>query len=264
MMVIWMSFALAQDPDFSETEKEAEVVEQAEADLSAEISGSLTGGNTNFYTVSAALGGGYRWKANRLSMHGAALWGQGRTDSDGDGTLSTTERNASPVETARRLSADGRYDRFFGDRNSLYVLAGALVDPFAGYDLRTHEQIGYSRHLVANDSTNLIGELGVDYAQENYVDGVDPNTLQVVAARMMLGLSHKLDEKTAFEDTVEVFESVMDPADVRINNIASFSTSLADGLSLKLSHETRFDNVPVEGFAPVDHTLLATLVATFL
>ena len=265
-MMLWMlaGLALAQDPDFDETVKDAEEVEKAEGSVSAEIGGSFTGGNTEFYTASASLAGAYKWKNNGFSARMGALYGRGRADSDASGSLDATELAAPMVQTAGRFDTEARYDRFFGEKNSLYLLAGALIDSFAGYDLRTHEQFGYSRLLVSNDTTNLISEIGIDYAQENYVAGVDPNYADVIAARVMAGFNHKFSKTVGFEETVEAFENLLVLEDLRVNNHAAVSVGLSDKMTLKLSHDLRFDNQPVEGFRPLDHTALVTLTATLL
>jgi hypothetical protein len=65
-------------------------------------------------------------------------------------------------------------------------------------------------------------------------------------------------------ETIEVYESVLDFEDVRLLNTASLTSSLSGKLSLKLSHTLIFDNVPVEGFEPLDQTTMITLVATLL
>lgn len=165
---------------------------------------------------------------------------------------------------ARKATADLRYDRFFGERDSLYVLFGALTDPFAGYDLRTHEQLGYSHLFVANAKTRLVGEFGFDVAQENFVDGVDPSSADIFAARAMLGVAHAFNEGVSFEDKFEVYENVLDPNDLRLLNTASLTSKLSGKLSLKLSHALTYDNAPVEGFEPIDQTTLLTFVATWM
>jgi putative salt-induced outer membrane protein YdiY len=151
-----------------------------------------------------------------------------------------------------------------GVKDSLYVLAGALIDPFAGYDLRSHEQLGYSRKLVATETTTLTGEVGLDLAQENFVDGVDPGRADVLSGRVMMGFEHAFSESVAFSEQVEVYENLLVPADVRVLNTAALSSKLSNTLSTRLSHTLTFDNVPVEGFRPLDQTTMFTLVASIL
>ena len=157
-----------------------------------------------------------------------------------------------------------RYDRFFGEKNSLYLLGGALHDRFSGYDLRTHEQLGYSRLLVSTEATRLVVELGVDYAQEQFVAGVDPDYQGVIAGRAMTGFSHTFNEAVSFTETIEVYENLLDPEDLRVLNSAAVTAKLSDKLSLNLSHALTFDNQPVTGFRPLDMSTTVTIVATLL
>ncbi len=256
--------AWAADPEFAGTDKEGKSVEKPEGKLTAEAGGALTTGNSEFYTLNAGINASYRWDASKLALTGGAIVGSSRVDADGDGTLSDAERSVPMQPNARRLFADGRYDLFLSSKDSLYVLAGAFHDPFGGYDTRTHEQIGYSRALVKNKKTVLVGEIGIDFAQENYVEGVDPNYMSVLAARGMIGLSHKFSDSVGFEDTFELYENVITPEDVRILNSASLVSAISSKLSLKLSHNLIFDNVPVEGFRKLDQSMQVTLVASIL
>lgn len=262
MTLLFLSSALAQD--FAGTDEAGQKFDTPETNLSAEVGGSWATGNSMFYTVNGGVDAGHRWKRNKLSIDLAANLGQSVVDAEGDGRLDEADRAVGYQETARRYSGDLRYDRYVGLKGSLYALAGAFVDPFAGYDFRSHEQVGYSRILVENDTTDLVAELGVDYAQEFYVEGIDPATANIVAARAMVGVSHQLNEAVSFTDEVEVYENVLDFADLRVLNTASLTTALSDKLSLKLSHSLLYDNVPVEGFEALDQTTMVTLVASLL
>lgn len=259
-----VGLSYAEDPEFAGTDKEAEEAEKPEARLTAEAGAALTTGNSEFYTLTAGVNGSYKWQRSKVQIIGGAVAGSSRIDADGSGSLDDAERRVPMQANARRFFADLRYDLFLSERDSLYVLAGAFHDPFAGYDLRTHEQLGYSRHLVKTDATNVVAEIGLDYAQENYVDGIDPNYVGVIAGRAMLGVKHNFSEGVGFEDTFEVYENLQDFEDLRVLNTASLVSALSSKFSLKLSHVLIFDNVPVEGFRKTDQTMQVTLVASIL
>jgi len=258
------SAALAEDSTFAGTAAPAEEAPKAETDLSAELGFAWTTGNTMNYTLNAGLNASHKWSKNKLGVVGGVNQGQSMVDGDGDGQLSDAERDLGYSPTAKRVFVDARYDRFFGEKNSLYVLGGWFTDTFAGYDYRAHEQIGYSRQLVSNDKTKLVAELGADVAQENYVEGIDPGSAVIVAARVLVGVDHKFNENVAFSDKLEAYENVLSPADFRLTNTASITASLSDRFSLKLSHSLAFDNVPVEGYRNLDQTSTATFVASIL
>jgi len=267
--LLWAPTALAVDTEFAGTEAPpAEEKDEPVTKVSAELGTAFATGNAIFYTVNGTLAASHEWDRNKVGLVGGVNLGAAKADVDGDGLLSQAERDADYAQNVKRYYGDARYDRFFSDFDSLYVLAGAFHDPFAGYDLRSHEQIGYSRRLVKTDQTELVGELGFDWAQENYtqeaVDAGSEEYQDVFAVRALLGISQKFNDNVSFTDTFEVYENVIDTKDLRILNTAALTSSLNDKLSLKLSHTLIFDNVPVEGFVKLDQTTMATLVANIL
>ncbi len=262
-MLLIVATALAQD--FSETDKELDTTEASESHLSGELGASLTTGNTDFWTVQSTLAGSHRFESNKVGIVAGTLWGRAVLDADEDGTLSALEIAAGRADNARKVYGDLRYDRYLGARkNSLYALGGALHDPFSGYDLRTHEQLGYSRLLLDSEATELVAELGIDYAQEDYVDGVEPNSANVIAGRAMLGFTHALNENLGVANNLEVYENLRDFEDARVLNTASLNVALSDHLALKVSHQLTWDNVPVESFRKLDQTAMMTVVASVL
>jgi putative salt-induced outer membrane protein YdiY len=264
--MVWLcvSTAWAEDPSFAGTQAPAPEVEELQRRLVAELGGSFASGNAVFVILNGSATGDVQWKQNKFSGAGAVAWGRAVPDTNADGHVDEAERDAGFVENARRVGLDLRYDRFFGERDSLYALVGAVIDPFAGYDLRTHEQLGYSHVFTPSDTTKLTAEVGFDVAQENYVDGVVPGSADILAARAMVGLLHCFSEHVSFEDRVEAYENILDVEDLRALNTASLTSTLAGRLSIKLSHTLTYDNVPVEGFLSLDHTGLLTLVVTVL
>ncbi len=258
------SLALAEDSTFAGATT-GETKEKPESHVTGELGGAVASGNSNYYTVNGLLNASHQFSKNKLSLIGGVNLGGAEVleDLDGDGVGETPSDGY--VENVRRFYADGRYDRFLSDKDSLYVLAGAFHDRFAGYDLRSHEQIGYSRRLVKNEKTEIRAEIGADWAQENYYgDALDPDYQDIIAARILLGLAHAFNENVGFSDTFEIYENVIDTDDVRILNTAAFTSSLTGKLSIKVSHALIFDNVPVEGLEPLDQTTMVTLVVTLL
>lgn len=269
-LLLALAPANAAEPKFVGTDKAGEAVEKPEAKLTAELGGALTTGNSEFYTLTAGLNGSYRFQRSKFSLVGGAVTGSSRVDADGNGTLDDDERQVPMVQNAKRFYGDLRYDFFISGHDSLYALVGAFHDPFSGYRLRSHEQVGYSRMLLKTDDTQLVAELGADWAQEYYFGDVDPSRdVGILAARVMVGLNHKFSEGVGFQDTLEVYENVIDTADLRILNSASMVSALSSKLSLKLSHNLIFDNRPV-GYGtdaakrPLDQTMQVTLVASIL
>jgi len=261
--------AYAEDPEFVGTDDPTQKFEDPEGDLSAELGGAFASGNVQYLTVNGLVTGGYRWDRNKLQGKLGANIGQAIQEipdeaGETDGILDEDERAVGMTPNSKRLDSELRYDRFLSAKDSLYVLGGAFIDPFAGYDLRSHEQLGYSRILVESETTHLVTELGADYAQEFYVEDVDPATANIFAARLLIGFQHQFNESVSFSETVEVYENVFDLADLRVLNEAAITSKLSDKFSVKLSNQLIFDNVPVEGFGKYDQVTLMTLVASIL
>ncbi|MEQ1501816.1 MAG: DUF481 domain-containing protein [Myxococcota bacterium] len=271
--LLWIGFAMtanAEDSTFAGAQKPPEEKpEKAETHVTGELGGSFATGNSNFYTVNGLLNATHKVKKNQVSFGaGLNLGGAKPIPVVTTGTLGTT--TAAPVdekkyvENVRRLFADARYDRFLSEKDSLYVLAGAFHDKYAGYDIRAHEQLGYSRLLVKNDKSEVKTELGFDWAQEDYFGDPDPNYQNVIAARVLGGFTHNFNDKVSVTDTLELYENLVDFEDLRLLNTAAVTSTLSGKLSLKVSHALIFDNVPVEGFEKLDQTTMVTLVISLL
>jgi len=263
-LFLMAAVAGAEEADFVDTADAGQKFEEPETHLSAELGGAYATGNVEYYTANGLLDASHRFARNQLALGAGINMGKGVADTDGDGILSDAERDADKVEIARKFWGDARYDRFIGDKSSLYVLAGVLSDIYAGYDLRSHEQIGYSRILVDSESTDLKVELGADVAQENFVEGIDPNSAMIYSARAMVSVTHQFNDSVSFTDTVEAYENILDTADLRVLNEAAISAKLSDIFSVKLSNQLTFDNVPVEGYRKLDQVTLVSLVATLI
>jgi Protein of unknown function, DUF481 len=267
LLPLLLTVAHAEDSTFAGASTAPVEVEEVETDLSAEVGAAYADGNVWYYTVNAGLSYGRKWGSNRVSGAASANLGRAAADLDGDGIVSDTERPGALFdlpESARKLAAEARYDRFLTERGSLYLLAGAYTDRFSGYDARSHEQIGYSLWVVQGDAVKLRTELGADYAQEFYVEGTDSASANIIAARVLVGLEWKLNENVSFTDTAETYVNVLSPDDTRVLNQAVLSSKLSTVFSVKLSHTLTFDNVPVTGYRPLDQGAMVTLVATLM
>jgi Protein of unknown function, DUF481 len=258
-----VTVARAEDPAF--TTPQAEKVEKAETHLTGELGGTVATGNSSFYAINGLVNFSHKVDMNKISAVAGTNIGGAVVDVDGNGVVDAAERGNGFEPNAKRIYADARYDRFLSDKDSLYFLAGVFSDQFAGYNLRSHEQVGYSRVLIKEEKADLKAELGVDWAQEFYVEeaGLD-NSAKFLAARVLVAAGYKFNDSVGVTDTFEVYENVLDFADLRILNTAALTSSLSKNLSLKLSHSLIFDNVPVEGFQPLDQTAMATIVVTLL
>jgi putative salt-induced outer membrane protein YdiY len=268
--LLLISLALADDVFVDAPDLVEEPFEKPEAELAAELGGAWSAGNTDTRTVTTSYSAAYRFHRNQISSKGGLILGSAKLDADGDGTLSELEREADRVETARKAQALVRYDRFMTERGSLYSLAGAYTDPYAGYDSRYNAQWGYSHLVFAKRDgpeqelaiTLVHAELGFDLAREDYAEGVEPEIAWKPSARAGLTLQQRITPGLTLTDELEVFVNVRDPGDTRLVNALGLSNQLSEQMSVKLSYKLAHDTDPVEGYVKADHVGLVTLVAT--
>jgi putative salt-induced outer membrane protein YdiY len=271
MLVTLLAAALAQDPTYDRTKEAADEVEKPVTSLSAELGGAFSSGNAFALAFNGGVNGKHVWQANQFTFGAGVFLNLAKIDSNGDGTLDDAERESKLTFTSQRVFGAARYDRFFGKMNSLYISGGGERDPFAGLLWRFNQQFGYRRVIVASEKTDLDVEIGLAYTEENFSEGVDADGNPINAeildahylgARAYISFEHRFNESVAIGDNVEMIENLFTPADFRLVNNAYLTAKLGGKFSIKLSHRLAFDNLPVEGFRPLDQTTQITLVAS--
>lgn len=260
-LLLGLARAFAADSVFAGSTAPGQLLGAPVSSLSLQFGGNWTTGNTNAYTVTTGGNVARRWDRNRVSGTLAASIGRTRADADGDGHLDAAERAVAPIETARKYAAEGRYDRYVGDRDSLYALTGAAADPFAGQDLRAHGQVGFSRNFVTARDRTLVGEAGGDVAREDRVEGSEPEIAWVVAARVMAKGTYRFNPTVAAQAQIEALDNVVAPGDLRVLSTVALAARMARRLDFQVSTQLAWDRQPVEGFARLDQVTLASFVA---
>lgn len=275
--------AHADEPTFGTT-KTVEQADQRVTHLAATLGGTLTSGNAESLVINGGITATHHWLRNELGLAAAVNEGVGAVDTNADGYLADAERcfGVGPcAKTAERLTADVRYDRFLSTRDSLYVLVGALHDPFVGFAHREHGQIGYAYTLLDTEADRLKAELGADLANEQYVAGVAPAWTHLLAAQLGVQYTHTFNDAVAFGDALTAYEPVLTQpeggdfaphlTDLRLTNEASITARAGESLSIRLTDTLAWRNEPIaapEGVAgtraPLDNTVSITLVASLL
>ena len=91
--------ALASDSEFAGTEEPgSDAEEEVDTDLSLEIGGMWTLGNTDNRTLTVRYDGSQRWDQHKVSTKGGSITGSSLVDSNTDGRLDDSERAAGRVE----------------------------------------------------------------------------------------------------------------------------------------------------------------------
>lgn len=285
MFLLMVASTLAAESTFAGTQEPIEV-KKAETRLTANLGGNLAVGNSESFSLGAGLTFTNKWKSNQIGVLGAAALGYGAVDANADGFLSAAERclgvKGNPCQpTTEMFALEGRYDRYFTERSSLYLLVGGLHDKFAGFQLRSHVQVGYAFHILDTERDKLKAEVGVDFANEAYVEGVVPSSTKLLAAQVAAVYSHSFSENVGFSNSLTIYEPMLTQpdgspfapyfTDLRITNVASINAKLSNKFSITFSDTLAWRMEPVaapvgvnEKRSPVDNSLTVALVASIL
>jgi hypothetical protein len=286
LLIALISLAHAEEAAFEKAAAPPAEAPKTETALTASVGGTLSTGNSESVTFIAGLDARHKWRRNQLGLVGGAAIGFGANDANADGFLDEGERclgveGLACPSTAERYALDARYDRFLNPKSSLYVLVGGFHDKFAGFELRTHAQVGFASNVVDRKRTRLSIEAGADLASEAYVAGVEPASALLLAVQLGAGLEHKINDNVSFADSITLYEPLLTQpegaqlaphlSDVRIGNTAALNVKMSDRFSLSLADTLSWRNEPIS--APVgvdgtranlDNTLSVAIVASIL
>jgi putative salt-induced outer membrane protein len=210
-----------------------------------ELSFVDTGGNTDVTTLSAKNLLKYKF-TNKLQ----GAWKLGVLYGESDG-----EKNAESYFTELRL--DYQYTK----RLYSYAIAGWMQDEFAGFDSRYYLGPGVGYKFLSGPNHFLVGEAGLSYVKEEYIDDTDKDYLQ---GRAFAQYKYAFTEKNRFSQSVEFLYDFDDSENYNVNSETAVISALSDYLSLKTSYVVKYDNQPVpETLEETDTVLAVTLVVNF-
>lgn len=291
--------ALAEEAKFEGVKPPAEETPKTETAMSANLGGTFAAGNSESISFNAGADFRYKWKRNQIGLVGGLAIGSGAVDVDANGFLDDTERCIGATgkdcqPTTEKYNLDLRYDRFVNKKSSIYVLVGGLHDKFGGFDLRVHGQIGVASNVIDREKTKLKLEIGADVANEDFVEGVVPNSQLLIAIQTGVAYTHSFNDNVSFTDSLSLYVPLVTQpagaafapsfADVRVGNTAGITAKMTDKLSISVSDTFAWRNQPVappEGFGEdsdnngnisfaeggrshIDNTLSVALVASLL
>jgi putative salt-induced outer membrane protein YdiY len=209
----------------------------------AELSLVSTGGNTDTETLGA----------------GASLVFR-------PGTWTTEARTAfvrsatADVETARSFLADFRESRALTQRLEIFGRYGYLSDRFAGFDHRSTVDGGAGYKLLLGPVHALRVDAGLGYSHEARIDAEDQSF-----PLANFGTAYKWQiSPTADLTDAAIFTASLEDGDAwRFRNALALTATITRVLSLKLSHDLKFNNSPVPTFEKADRITSIAVVARF-
>lgn len=211
----------------------------------AELSFVDTGGNTDVTTLSAKNLLKYQFTDK---LQGA--WKLGALYGESDG-----ETNAESYFTEVRL------DYLFTKRFYSYTVGGWMKDEFAGIDSQYYLGPGVGYQFLAGPKHYLVGEVGLNYVKEEYIDNTDKDYLE---GRAFAKYEYAFTEKNRFSQSLEFLYDFDDGENYNVNSETALISALNDYFSLKASYVVKYDNRPAPSTLKETDTILGvTLLISF-
>jgi len=287
LIVLAPATALAQTPLPKGTAKD-ESVSKGKTDVTAEgfqaaakkedakdatelgfsAGGMFASGNSSLFAVTSGLNHRLRRADNQFSL---ALAGNYSRAAVG---------GAPPQATVENIQGRTRYDRFVGDRITVFLGLQARRDRFAGLDLRAQVDPGMGYYFINEANRVFWGELGYDFLydvrrddariQKDAAGKPDPTkplldkNQSVHSARAFLGYRYKINDGVSIASGVEFLQGLSDTEIRRVNGDLIVSSKFTASFSLATSFLLRYDSKPLPGKQNLDTITSVNLVYTLL
>lgn len=158
--------------------------------------------------------------------------------------------NGGPITDTQTSAANwfgkGRYDRYFLEKNAVYVSFMGSGDRPAGFVYRLEPQVGYARLLLQSSHQLLRGEIGYDYTFEHRVlqPMGAPRDVDYHSGRLFAYYENKFTPFASFSEGLEVLEAFNHLEGFRLNSITSLSSTIYKNIALKVNFTLHFNNDP--------------------
>lgn len=209
----------------------------------AELSLVATGGNTDTQTL--GLGASLVFRPEGWTT---------------DARTAFVRSEAAGLETARSLVADLRQARTLTPRVELFGRYGYLADRFAGIEHRHTGDGGVGYKLLLGPVHALRVDAGLGYTREARVVG---EAVSFALANLGAAYKWQLSKSADITDAAILTQSLAEHSQWRFGNAFALAAAITRVFSLKLSHDTKFNNSPVPGFEKTDRLTSVALVARF-
>ncbi len=159
----------------------------------------------------------------------------------GTGGPITDEQNS-----AANWFAKGRYDRYFLEKNTVFVSFMGSGDRPAGFIYRLEPQVGYARLFFKSPHQLFRGEIGYDYTFEHRVPQPmgAPRDVDYHSGRLFVYYENKFTPFASFSEGLEMLEAFNHPESFRLNSITSLSSTIYKNIALKVNFTLHFNNDP--------------------
>jgi putative salt-induced outer membrane protein YdiY len=150
------------------------------------------------------------------------------------------------TNSAANWFVKGRYDRYFLEKNTVYVSLQGTGDRPAGFIYRVEPQVGYARLFFKSAHQLVRGEVGYDYTFEHRVlqpPGAERD-VQYHSGRLFFYYENKFTPFASFTEGLELLEAFNHPDAFRVNSITTLSSNIYKNVALKVNFTLHFNNDP--------------------
>jgi len=150
------------------------------------------------------------------------------------------------TNSAANWFVKGRYDRYFLEKNTVYVSLQGTGDRPAGFIYRIEPQVGYARLFFKSAHQLVRGEVGYDYTFEHRV--LQPmgaeRDVQYHSGRLFFYYENKFTPFASFTEGLELLEAFNHTDAFRVNSITTLSSTIYKNVALKVNFTLHFNNDP--------------------
>lgn len=239
--------------------------------IAVSAGGLLTTGNSRTLALTGSGAFDTRFGANGVGASLLGNYGQGAP-------------LGSPITaSAENLQGRLRYDRYFLEQASAFLLLTGRHDRFQGLDLRLNVDPGVKYLFVKSKPQALWGELGYDFQYDVRRDDaravVDADKNPVLDAsgapvlldktkvdhsgRAFVGYRQAFNKEVTFSAGLEYLQSVVASTRWRLNFEALLAAKIAGGLAFGFGVTTRYDHDPLPQKTEIDSAASASLIYAF-
>ncbi len=236
-------------------EATAPAVEEKRLNHESEASVVIVGGNSASETYSAKQTTGYKWNSSLITLKGHYLMGKSKSQTTGERTVS-----------AENWSASLRYDHTLSERFSAFLGQGASGNRFAGIDLQLDSDLGLKYDIwKSTDKDYAFSELGYRLTQNDFVEGIRPNSEVAHFARLYIEAAKSINENVFGKLWVEVLPEISDiDENWNLNFEPSLNVVLSKTFSLKTGFLGKYDAKPAaKDLEKFDYTYTLGLIAKY-
>ena len=231
---------------------DAETACKDATELEISAGGVLATGNSKSVALTGRTEFRLRRYIHQLTATALGNYGAGASET---ATSDKFEQNVG------NLQGRVRYDVFFADRWSAFLMGTVRRDTFQGLDMRMRIDPGVAFHILTDTKHRLWVELGYDYqldlvTEEAFLTeapvGTNPKKIDTAdrlnsdhAGRLYLGYANRLHESLGFDTGVEYIQSFLQGDAFRLAYDVGLTAQLPKNFAVAMTFQLRYDNAPV-------------------